>query len=495
MKRFWGLLCGILFSMSSFAQSYDEFRERMLEDFASFRTTVQRDYEDFRQQVNREYAEFVRQAWQAVDALRGIPVPEDTDPVPPVIYEEERDSAEDVPVVLDTVFPVVVPEQEPRPQPQPVVPIEEDHQGISPQEEVFEFDFFNTRMQVRLQDRHRFSLPSVDENAVADMWLRLSGMGYEPAMADCLELRSRYRLCDWAYLLMLQELSRSFLGTGDEAVLLTAYLYCQSGYKMRLARSSDGHLLMLYASQYLIYGKSYWVVGGDKFYMLDEDCDRIYLSDAAFPQEQPLSLRIQTDLLFADEPVKERALYTSDMGVQVEVNENLIGFYDKYPTAMIGDNVCTRWALYANAPMSEQTKSSLYPRLRAAIAGKSQREAANVLLNFVQKAFDYGYDEKIWGQDRAFFAEETLYYPYSDCEDRSILFSRLIRDLLDLDVVLVYYPGHLATGVHFDEDGPGDYLAVGGSRYIICDPTYIGAPVGRSMPNLEDAAVQAILLE
>ena len=145
--------------------------------------------------------------------------------------------------------------------------------------------------------------------------------------------------------------------------------------------------------------------------------------------------------------------------------------------------------------MSEQTKSSLYPRLRAAIAGKSQREAANVLLNFVQKAFDYGYDEKIWGQDRAFFAEETLYYPYSDCEDRSILFSRLIRDLLDLDVVLVYYPGHLATGVHFDEDGPGDYLTVGGCRYIICDPTYIGAPVGRSMPNLEDAAVQAILLE
>ena len=28
------------------------------------------------------------------------------------------------------------------------------------------------------------------------------------------------------------------------------------------------------------------------------------------------------------------------------------------------------------------------------------------------------------------------YYPYSDCEDRSILFARLVKDLLGLDVVM-----------------------------------------------------------
>lgn len=118
-----------------------------------------------------------------------------------------------------------------------------------------------------------------------------------------------------------------------------------------------------------------------------------------------------------------------------------------------------------------------------------------MLLNFVQTAFVYEYDDKVWGYDRAFFAEETLFYPYCDCEDRSILFSRLVRDLLGLKVVLIYYPGHLATAVRFSENVTGDYLSVNTSRYVICDPTYIGAPVGRTMPNMNNGNAKVILLE
>lgn len=57
-----------------------------------------------------------------------------------------------------------------------------------------------------------------------------------------------------------------------------------------------------------------------------------------------------------------------------------------------------------------------------------------MILNWVQTGSEYEYDDKVWRHDRAFFAEETLYYPYCDCEDRSILFSRFVRDLLGLDV-------------------------------------------------------------
>lgn len=100
----------------------------------------------------------------------------------------------------------------------------------------------------------------------------------------------------------------------------------------------------------------------------------------------------------------------------------------------------------------------------------------------------------VWGQDRAFFAEETLYYPYCDCEDRSILFSRLVRDLVGLDVALVYYPGHLATAVRFNEAVEGEGLIINGDKFIVCDPTYIGAPVGVQMPDLEYDKTQAIVL-
>jgi hypothetical protein len=58
--------------------------------------------------------------------------------------------------------------------------------------------------------------------------------------------------------------------------------------------------------------------------------------------------------------------------------------------------------------------------------------------------------------------------------------------LVGLDVVLLDYPSHIATAVLFNEDVMGDYLAVNGRKYIICDPTYIGASIGKSMPDMQN---------
>ena len=121
--------------------------------------------------------------------------------------------------------------------------------------------------------------------------------------------------------------------------------------------------------------------------------------------------------------------------------------------------------------------------------------AANMLLNYVQTGLKYEYDDNVWGRDRAFFAEETLYYPYCDCEDRAILYSRLIRDLLNLNVVLVYYPGHICAAVNFTDGVHGDYLSLDGKTYTITDPTYIGAPVGATMPGMENKTAKVILLK
>ena len=225
---------------------------------------------------------------------------------------------------------------------------------------------------------------------------------------------------------------------------------------------------------------------------------RLNICQAAFPNEKPLSLQISTEPLLRQNASAQRSLQSKryqDVKAVVNTNENLIKFFDSYPTSMIDNDFGTRWAMYANTPLSQQARQELYPALKRAISGKSQIDAVNRLLNFVQTAFVYEYDDKVWGCDRAFFADETLYYPYCDCEDRSILFSLLVRDLLGLKVVLVYYPGHLATAVNFTESVTGDYLAINGNRYVICDPTFIGAPVGATMPNMDNASAKVILLE
>lgn len=102
---------------------------------------------------------------------------------------------------------------------------------------------------------------------------------------------------------------------------------------------------------------------------------------------------------------------------------------------------------------------------------------------------------QVGGEIVFFFADETLYYPSCDCEDRAILFTRLIRDLLGLKTALIYYPGHLASAVCFTENVAGDYLLLEDNRYLICDPTYINAPVGKTMPDMDNKKAKVILLD
>lgn len=123
------------------------------------------------------------------------------------------------------------------------------------------------------------------------------------------------------------------------------------------------------------------------------------------------------------------------------------------------------------------------PRCAPQWPGKGEREAAELLLHYLHRAFPYKTDEAQFGIERTLFAEEMYYYPYSDCEDRSILFARLVKDLLGLDVVLLYYPAHIATAVCFKGEVKGDYMQLGNKRYVICDATYIGAGVGEAMPT------------
>ncbi|MBR4571894.1 MAG: hypothetical protein IKO28_00535 [Prevotella sp.] len=303
-------------------------------------------------------------------------------------------------------------------------------------------------------------------------------------------------LSDWAYLNMLSKFAESCFGKTNEATLLMAYLYCQSGYQMRLA-TADGKLRMLYAAKQHIYDKAYYDIDDVRYYLFDGNERALNICDIKFPGEKAMSLYITKPQKFDEDMSEERELlslrYTT-MQLKVQVNKNLVDFYDGYPVTSIDNNFMTRWSAYANTPLDKTVTEKLYPALKKILKDRTEEGAAERILNWVQTAFIYGYDSQIWGCDRAFFAEETLFYPYCDCEDRSILFSRLIRDLLGLDVVLVYYPGHLATAVHFNMDVKGDYIMHDGKKFVVCDPTYVGAPAGMTMPGMDNAKATVILL-
>lgn len=486
MKRLL-LITFLTFIVAASNAQVDEFKQK----YDGFKRHAEEAYNTFRDKANRQYAEFMKQVWLQYKTLPAIPKPKDEDIPPAVMPEEDREKPiENKPVpIKDIITPPA-----PQPQPLPVEPIKEQPQPV---EEHVTFRFFGTDCKVRFNNKDKFKLAGCGFNVLADTWERMSGLEYNNLIRDCLELRTRLRLCDWAYLNMLNAMAEACMGKTNEATMLMAFVYCQSGYKMRLGISGN-KLYMLYASEHDIYEQRFFNIDGEKFYPFNCDEERMSICNAAFPKEQALSLMITQTQALAQNKAQARKLQAKrypEMCAEVSVNKNLIDFYYTYPTSEIGNDFMTRWAMYANTPMDKETKDKLYPALTEKIKGMSKKEAAERLLNLVQTAFVYEYDDNVWGYDRAFFAEETLYYPYCDCEDRSILFSRLVRDLLGLDVILIYYPGHLATAVCFTEYVNGDYITLNGRRFVVCDPTYIGAPVGHTMPDMNNKTANVIVLK
>ena len=492
-------------SLILFAQereTFEEFNKKRQERFDAFKEQRRKEFEEFRRKRNEEFAKYMRGKWDAVDPKPVTPKPKD-ETIPPVVVPKDEPvpvNPEPKPVPIVEVVPV--PELEP--QPEPIDPIEEvPVTPVAPVQPSVSFTFFGTTDKVRFDKKNSIHLSSLNENAIADAWLKLSEESYTNLIHDCLELRKNYDLCDWAYLQMLRDVSESVCGKGtNESVLLMAYVYCQSGYQMRLA--IDGQKLhLLVASKHHIFGLSYFNLDGTNFYPFLRDGDRIndrvYICAASFPQEKAMSLLIPKAQEFAVDYKGQRTIKSErypNVAATIKVNQNLMSFYNTYPTSMLDENIMTRWAMYANTPLAKDVKDQLYPQLRPLVSGKSQLDAVNILLNWVQTGFEYEYDDKVWGGDRAFFAEESLNYPYCDCEDRSILFTRLVRDLLGLKCILVFYPGHLAAAVRFtDSVIGGDYIQLNGQRYIVSDPTYIGAPVGMTMPNMDNQTAKVILLD
>jgi hypothetical protein len=119
----------------------------------------------------------------------------------------------------------------------------------------------------------------------------------------------------------------------------------------------------------------------------------------------------------------------------------------------------------------------------------SQIEAINFLLRLTQNGFEYKTDGENFGREKVMFFEETLHYRYSDCEDRAIFFATLVRELLDLDLVFIKYPNHLATAIRLNSDIGGESVIYNNQRYYIADPTYSNANIGQAMPHIGVAIV------
>lgn len=309
------------------------------------------------------------------------------------------------------------------------------------------------------------SLNGLNENAIADAYEALCNSDYKPLLADCAQIRKDLRLNDWGVFTLVRQVADTYCGTANESIVMQQFLLNEMGYKARMARKATEDKMMLFvATDCSIYAHPYITLNGQNYYNLsgnNEQC-QFYMCQKDSPKaKNSVGMQLKEAPLFPGTVVSStHQAKGSAARVTVDVPKALMDFYKDYPQC--------DYSVYFNAPVNAAMENRILSSLAPLVQGRNEADAANILINFVQTAFQYQTDGQQFGYEKPFFVEELFYYPYSDCEDRAMLFSYLVRKLLGLDVVLLDYPEHIATAVRFNGNVSGDYLMVNGRKYIVC---------------------------
>ena len=469
------------------------------DDFNAFRNRMLNDFQDFRKGVMERYVEFLDAAWAEYETMTGrrrvttpkpVVAPVYTPPESPVVEEPKE------PIVVEPEVPTVPEPEEPTvPEPEqptepsvPKVPTTPSTPKVpqvpsvpTPDIPQIRFTLYGLSLAVPAPKLEAVSIGN-DQQEVVGFWKQIYESDTKASVEGLQQLAENYRLGDWCTFKAVEKYCNTWAKGNDIASrVMMHYLMLSMGYDVRIALT-DASLYLLLPFEQMVYGNTYIPIGEQNYYVYPNTMPantRIY--SCALPEDEDCGRLMDLIVNPAYRLPRNNhpfALSFGGLSVQGNVNKNVIDLQQEYPSM---DIYC-----YAASMTDAEVRRVVVGQLKEQVEGMSEAEAANALLHFVQSAFEYQTDGQQFGDgvEKSFFFDETLYFPYCDCEDRSIFYAYLVHEILGLDVLLVGYPGHECTAVALSvtpQNATGFKYC--GKLYYICDPTYIGADIGRCMPD------------
>jgi hypothetical protein len=354
-------------------------------------------------------------------------------------------------------------------------------------------DFFNQQLSFSKNDALKYYNLKVSKEGISDFWEKASDSKYKKFIEELKVYKKRYALNDWAVYLIIHSYGKQHFKKENKANLYTWFILTKMGYDMRVGFNGNNIYLLSRVKQKL-YQVSFFTMDNKKYYVLSpkgrsKNIGSIYTYPKNYPMaKNKLTFDMKKEPIKIYSNIKTKKLEfeykNKHYSFLSEYSKDLIEFYKTFPQS--------EYELYFDSKKSPFIYNSLIPQLKPIVENMSELEATNFLLRLVQKSFEYQRDDEQFSYEKVLFPEETLYYPYSDCEDRSIIFSYLIENLLGLDVIGVKFKDHLATAVKFSNNGLGTRFQYNGAIFTIADPTYTNANVGMIMPQYKNKAFSLI---
>lgn len=455
--------------------------------------------QNYLDEQDKKFINFLEQDWEKFNLLQGEKADEKPKPLKIPKYEPERKNIpEDKPKPNEPIEEIDLKEKllkEELPK-IPEIPFVDPPKPVEFKTEI-RLNYFGSNPNFYLSfELEKTEETQIDKKMISNFWGKTAKSNYKELLTQILERKEAFRINDWGFITLLYELSKEVYSNKRNLQHLFIWFYLnKAGYKAKVGILNN-KIKLFVPTMSKLYDVPYFNSNEDvKLYILDLDNMNQSVSGSlyTYPNDYPDADRI-FDMSVPLTPVLNRKLETKELRfsyesktykLSAEYPASLIKFYEYYPY--------TNLDIYFNAAVSEELTGSILPQLREIISDKPKPVAANMLLRFVQTAFDYKTDQPNFGREKPLFPEETIYYEYSDCEDRSVLFAYLVRELLGLEIIGLNYPGHVATAIKFDAVVEGDKIQYDGKEYVICDPTYINAYVGMCMPGYKHIKTEEII--
>ena len=358
-------------------------------------------------------------------------------------------------------------------------------------------NFYGKKLDFNVDNKLRLKNTGVKENEVANYFKEMSKMSKETS--DLWKQIDTYvntmGLNEWGYFCILRSLSEAMFSDIDNCVLFNFYmLRNEGGFKVKIARGKDSNKLTLLAvidNSKEVYSYSFFRFNEDdntnlKYYSIyggGNANESIYTYNN---DEQNAGLK-QIGLDFYNTLNMGQCDAKRELSIQ-KIDDTIELPYNSAHIAYLNDVPMTVFPIYFASPISIEAQKVFNEKLSEIKEEYTSVQFIDIILNFVQTAFEYKTDDQQFGYEKYFYPEEVIAYPYSDCEDRSALFAWIVTTYTDAKVIGLQYEGHLATAVYFGEDVNinGDAFSYAGKKYYVCDPTYINASIGMTMPQFKD---------
>ncbi|MCH5230052.1 MAG: hypothetical protein J1F12_08705 [Muribaculaceae bacterium] len=522
------------------------------ESFEEFRNRIHNNYNNFRQTILDHYADFLNGEWHEYESLNGLkrdetPKPEEAPRIIPKVPEipsrpEIPDKEEPIavkpepkpevkpepkpevkpepkpevkpepkpevkpepkPEVKPEPKPEVKPEPKPevKPEPKPEVkPEPKPEVKPEPKPEVkpgkiptfpivgknnFEFAFYGIPMI--LEDfSYDISANLTQPSDFANQWKELETAQVGEKLLPCIKKEIKEKgLNDYLTYKYLEAYVNSKFPKSSESsrMALVHYLLVHLGYDARIAVTTKGSPLLLIPFQQTVYGRSYLSLQNQKYYLFPpegKDVSTIF-------SEKVMTCQLPTGV----DTGKKLDLVLGELRIPQKPKHFDLEYGPLHLNGEMNENLIPILYKYPQMPIEAYAKSNLQPELRknlvaqvkSQLGGLEGDEDVEALLHFTQNAFEYATDDNYHGFEKPYFLEETLYYPKNDCEDRAIFYTYFLYNALDREAQLVSFPGHEAATVTLKNPRGGISYQSNGKTFYISDPTYIGASTGMVMPS------------